>query len=358
MNKLINCLLFNLEYKIIKHTYIYILKNNNKLQNEHQKEYKIILKINSDLKEKQKIHVQFKIQSINIKLLEFKFKNKKKKYSSIHPDGFLFSVDFDTKNSYLEIKIYPNNENNTNNESLSTHNKNYQQTIFIKNIHQNILHHINLIKIYWDNIFIINLKKRDDRKNNMIEKLNKLGIKKFKFIDGIDGQDSNIIDKFNSNKKKNISKIITAGHFACLLSHIKAIRLAKKLGYSFIMILEDDVIFCDNFIQQLGMINIPEYDMLYLGGIIGQKKLFFNKWIKIKSAEVMGAYSYILSSKLYDEVLNGLEKMVEYVDLFYMKYIQPKYSVILLEDFVTTNLDTSDTSNKTNIFIRRLNYIK
>src|SRR3990167_7763706 len=102
---------------------------------------------------------------------------------------------------------------------------------------------------------------------------------------------------YNNYKKNYKSYIITCGHFSCLLSHIKTIKLAQQLKYSSIMILEDDVIFCDNFIKQLELLQIPSYDMIYLGGIISKKKIFFNKWAK--SNKIMGAYSYIITSNLY-----------------------------------------------------------
>ena len=67
--------------------------------------------------------------------------------------------------------------------------------------------------------------------------------------------------------KNKQTQIITSGHFACLLSHINAIKLAKSRNYSSIMILEDDVYFCNDFLNKLSNLMIPNYDMIYLGGI-------------------------------------------------------------------------------------------
>jgi GR25 family glycosyltransferase involved in LPS biosynthesis len=290
-----------------------------------------------------KIHIEFFIYTILIKSIEFKFNNNIKKFFNIHKDGFLFSIDFDDSIKYnsFEINIFPINN---------------KAKIFIKNI-QIIPYNLNSFKkIYWDNIFIINLERRYDRKNDMIKKINKQGILKYQFIDAIDGLDINIINKFNYYKKKYKINIITSGHFACLLSHIKSIEIAKKNGYSSIMILEDDVFFSDNFINIISNIYVPDYDMLYLGGIISKKKIFFNEWSKYN--KIMGAYGYILKSNLFDIILNELKNLTEYIDIFYMNFIQKKYKIILLNDLIKTNLNSSDTSNKSLLMSQRLSYIK
>lgn len=291
---------------------------------------------------KNKINVQFKMHTIFIKSVEFINKNKAThKFTNILPDGFLFSFDFDNMSDKIEILFYPSNEN---------------AKLFIKKIIVNFYEINSLNQIKWDNIFIINLKRRLDRKKSIEEKTSKQGIIKYEFIDAVDGLELEINNKFIELKKSSKTKIISVGHFACLLSHIKSIQLAKAREYKSIMILEDDIFFCDNFISKLQNLRVPSYDMIYLGGIINNKKVLFNKWVK--SNNIMGAYGYILTCDLYDIILNELTKLTDYVDLFYMKQIQPNYNIILLDDFIKTNLDSSDTSDKNFIMTRRLSYIK
>lgn len=338
MSKCITTSLINIEKEKENNMQIYILTNIDIPKSQH----KIIFKNNTIQTYN---HIQFKIYTILIESIEFITYNKTRKYTSIHSDGFLFSFVMKNLDDYCIIKINPLNSTNLTNPK-----------IIIKKIMMEQYDFNKLQKIYWDNIFIINLTRRSDRKKEMIKKLQKANINKYEFIEAIDGNDLNIIDMYNNYKKNYKSYIITCGHFSCLLSHIKTIKLAQQLKYSSIMILEDDVIFCDNFIKQLELLQIPSYDMIYLGGIISKKKIFFNKWAK--SNKIMGAYSYIITSNLYTIVLKELEKLIEYVDLFYMKKIQPNYKIILLEDFIKTNLDSSDTSAKTLIMTQRLGYIK
>ena len=230
--------------------------------------------------------------------------------------------------------------------------------IIIKKKIDQIVNNINFIKIHWDNIFIINLLRRTDRKEQMIKKLNEVNITKYEFINAFDGQDPELNNKFIELKNKHNISINTSGHFCCLLSHIKAIKLAKKLKYKNIMILEDDIFFNNNFINHISNIIIPEFDILYLGGIISKLKMFFNDgWAYGKTNKIMGAYGYILSSTIYDDVLNKLEKLNDYLDIIYIKSIQSKYKTIILNDIIKTDLSSSDTSNKSIKLVKRLDYI-
>lgn len=339
MNNYITCSLLNIEYKI--DTDVYLFKNNCKIETK----YKMIFVPNPNLLSQSNnlIKVQFNIYTTFIKSIDFKIKNKIKKITNINQDGFLISFDFsNNKNSNkIEIIFYP-----INNEAK----------IFIKDKSINTHKKEELVQIEWDNIFIINLERRSDRKIDMIKKLKSRNISGYEFINGIDGIEPHIIEKYNELKNNHKTQIVSSGHFACLLSHIKAIGEAKSRGYSNIMILEDDVVLCDDFINQLKKINIPSYDMVYLGGIINKKKVFFSHWAK--SNGILGAYGYILSSNLFDYVLGELKKLSDYVDLFYMKDIQLNYRVILLDDIVKTNLDSTDTSGKSLMMVSRLSYIK
>jgi hypothetical protein len=302
-------------------------------------EYKI--SINS----KKPCQIQFIIYANFIDWIEFDYTNSSNnqinKYDNLSNLGNLISCII-THKSFLVIKFKP--------IDLCT-------KITLKNIKINFIE--NFFKIHWDNIFIINLKRRSDRKEQMEKKLDNASIKTYEFIEAFDGLDSQIIKQFNHEKNINpLYHIVTPGHFACLLSHIKAIKLAKSRNYSSVMILEDDVYFCDNFISKLSNLSISQYDMIYLGGIVSKKKIFLSHWALCNGYKIMGAYGYILTKSLYDKVLFKLEKLQDYVDLLYIKQIQPNYKVLLLDDFIKTDLTSSDTSHKSKKMVKRLNYIK
>jgi len=222
---------------------------------------------------------------------------------------------------------------------------------------------IILNPITWDKIFVINLARRPDRKKSMEEffTIQNIPPTDYKFIEAFDGQTQSVISQYESNKKSNPSNpIITPGHFACLLSHLKAIQLAKSRGYKKIMILEDDVFVNEesNMTLKLKSIQVPNYDLLYLGGIMSKKKCFTSGWAWSGGTYIIGAYGYIMSSELFDHVLSGLSKLDEYIDFYYLKNIQSQYRTICLEDVIKTDLTSSDTSRKSRIMVKRLDMIK
>ena len=299
-------------------------------------DYKIIIK------SKISYQIQFVIYADFIDWIEFFYTDqsaKSYKYNYLSNQGMLVSHTI-KENNYLTINFKP--------IDLCTR-------IIIKNINPIMITQLSLIT--WDNIFIINLQRRADRREQMEKKLLEASINTYEFIEALDGLDPDITKQFVEIKKNPSNPIVTSGHFACLLSHIKAIQLAKSRNYSKIMILEDDVYFCNNFLDKLTNLIVPNSDMIYLGGIVSKKKLFLSEWAVCNGYKIMGAYGYILSKSIYDTVLSRLEKLLEYVDFLYIKQIQPNYKVILLNDFIKTDLTSTDTSHKSKKLIKRLEYI-
>lgn len=340
-----------------------------KIKNTYK--YQIIFELNSentfDTHEQEHVHVQFILYANFINSINIISKTKLISYKIIPNQGIFISNMLDKSNS-LVLDIEP--------IDLCT-------KITIKNFYQcfypitnSIDFSSNLVNPSWSNIFIINLARRVDRKEQMKQKLSQANLTTYEFIEAFDGLDEHVQTQFKDLKLNSNCPIITTGHFACLLSHIKAIRLAESRKYPNIMILEDDVFFSENFLSKLSNLKIPKYSMLYLGGITSKKKLFFNNWANVNipisdtmkkdknanpnsivNTKIMGAYAYILDKSIYKSILGELEKYLEYVDIFFMKKIQPNYPVILLGDFVTTDLSSSDTSHKSKKLIKRLDYI-
>ena len=295
--------------------------------------YEII--INSPIK----ISFQCKFYAKFIKDLNITNNNTNIDIKQIPQDGFLFSSNICSSNP-TNISFKP---------------VDLCSRVFIKDIQIINLVQMNLVPISWDNIYIINLARRPERKEEMIKKLEQNNITQYEFIEAIDGSESNILEQFNKLKSNSNFPIITSGHYACLLSHINAIKKAKENNYLNIMILEDDIIFCGNFIDKIKNITIPEYDMIYLGGISSKIKIFMNNWGKVN--KIMGAYAYVLNKSIFDDVLEQLEKIEDYVDLFYLKKIQPNYRVYILNDLIKTDLTSSDTSHKSKKMVKRLKNI-
>ena len=305
------------------------ISKNCKINSNDNKVFNIIPKENNvystlTLKLSFKTFIQFKINLVDIDSIIIISDNYKK---YINENNYLISGIYDK----IEIIVL------------------MEKKTSIFNINDIIIkQNLSLIKINYDNILIINLKKDLKRRSKITEQFKKINITKYEFIDAINGNDFK--DDFKKIKKN--SKIINTGHFGCLKSHIYCIELAKKRKYENILIMEDDIIINNSFVNE---IIVPDnIDIIYLGGIIKEKKCF-NTFAY--SNNIIGCYAYILNIKIYDKILNILKSYVECIDIAFINSIQMNNNTIILNDIITTTIETSNTSNKTNCFFDKFNKI-
>ena len=192
----------------------------------------------------------------------------------------------------------------------------------------------------YDKIYIINLEHRKDRKDSVIEQLEKEGITNYEFVNAVNGIDSAILKKFKKIRK-NGSKIGTPGHLGCLLSHKKVLLKAKEDNVKQFMILEDDIILKDGFINRLNSISLPEWECIYLSAPLEEKKLFFNGWAKHN--KYCTTHAMIIKASIIDYLLDLLKNCDDYIDRIYSHTLQKHKKTYLLDDIVLTN-DGNDTN--------------
>ena len=160
---------------------------------------------------------------------------------------------------------------------------------------------------YFDKIFYINLAKDLERNSHILEELSKYNIANFERVDGV------IYDSIpNKNLWRNFNKTddrYVLGSLGARDSHLKVVSIAKERCYKRILILEDDI----TFVTNPNRIDInQDWDMLYLGGMI--EPHFRN--------QIVGAYAYALSEKIYDDILNIAVPSGMEIDNFYAKILQ------------------------------------
>jgi FkbM family methyltransferase len=125
----------------------------------------------------------------------------------------------------------------------------------------------------------------------------------------------------------------------CFQSHIKAIQYAISNNLSSVLIVEDDIIICNN-ISELANITPPSenWDILYLGGILTRFDNMdaTNKWVK---GAIWCNHAYIVKQHMYAPILDfvnsypNLEELeAKNIDYLYTEYIQPKYDCWLAYD--------------------------
>ena len=175
-----------------------------------------------------------------------------------------------------------------------------------------------LLNIKIDKIYCISLEERKDRREFLKTQFEKL-----------DHEVHYHIVKRNPDPIKG-----------CLESHIECIKEAKELGYTNILMLEDDILINESVMEEMKPIHIPEdFDMFYLGYHVNNGLKYGNNILKLLSAQT--THSYIMNSRVFDYVIENIHKDwtslkewkirnkyesltnydVKAIDLFYSKFI-------------------------------------
>ena len=139
----------------------------------------------------------------------------------------------------------------------------------------------SVVNQYFDHVYILNLKKRTDRKWEMLHKLSRLGIAA-EFVEAINGyQFQHQLEylKFASSPvsasgshplEASLTRkaIENEGAWGCLKSYLHILEDAKQQNYRRILCLEDDAIFHHHFEDRFkkAIRSIPDdWKLLYLG---------------------------------------------------------------------------------------------
>ena len=165
--------------------------------------------------------------------------------------------------------------------------------------------------MFIEKIIIINLLRCEGRKNKLLESLERVGIKNDKVI-FLPAFDSNILPNYFDRKfySQKMNRTFAKGELCCTLSHISAIKMAKALNYENILILEDDIELCDDFIDRINCLakQLPKnWGQIYIGAIIDNigTKISDNLY-EVKTNQIMGTHSYLLHKSVYDIVSDKL----------------------------------------------------
>lgn len=174
---------------------------------------------------------------------------------------------------------------------------------------------------------IINLERDVERKNILELQLQKEDVR-YEFIRAIDGQNDDL-DKYEFKVIPDwvepfTSKVMKRGEIGCALTHYQLWEKIVNEKLDYMLILEDDVILCDNFNKRVAELlkELSNFDMLYLG----RRPLNKNE-IKVsenitKAKYSYGMHAYILSyagaqKLLKSNYLNNLFPVDEFLPLLY-----------------------------------------
>lgn len=179
------------------------------------------------------------------------------------------------------------------------------------------------------NIIVISLERAKDRREKIKSQLASLNIKAI-IMDAVDGQ--NLVEA-EKNKKITLEggyrfgEQFKPGEIACTMSHIKALQIAQKENWPYLIVLEDDVILAEDFerrIKILFQIVPPNWEHIYLSGI---PRFGFMPQPMIGLINVVSSiftectHSMIIKDSAYKKVINYLQKFLTTTDDSYNKII-------------------------------------
>jgi GR25 family glycosyltransferase involved in LPS biosynthesis len=179
------------------------------------------------------------------------------------------------------------------------------------------------------NIIVISLERAKDRREKIKSQLASLNIEAV-IMDAVDNQNLT-----NSEKNRKITleggyrfgEQFKPGEIACTMSHIKALQIAQKENWPFLIVLEDDVILAEDFerrIKILFQIVPPDWEHVYLSGIprfgfMPQPPIGF---LNVRpSIFTECTHSMIIKDSAYKKIINYLQKFLTTTDDSYNKII-------------------------------------
>ena len=172
--------------------------------------------------------------------------------------------------------------------------------------------------IFKECAYIINLKKRTDKRKLMEYKLNTMNLTNYRFFDAVNGADSMYDDIYEIVESKG--KYTSKGAFGLLVTYINLLEDAYKHDYERILILEDDVNFHNKYfdlvVKYSNIINDSRYDIIWLGA---NQRVFSKKQLDSISSQFIylpepknNNYTYGTFSILLNR--SGIVKMLKIVN--------------------------------------------
>jgi GR25 family glycosyltransferase involved in LPS biosynthesis len=211
-----------------------------------------------------------------------------------------------------------------------------------------------------NNVKIINLERRPDRKEEMITKLKHQDITDYEFVKAVDGRELTPTDEIKEMFEGNCF-FYRKAVIGCALSHINLWkRLVEDETTDYYIVIEDDVDLVDNFSEKLNVatkkFKEEKIDFLYLGAFsIKDQNVYANKLevIKRSGEKCECTWGYIISKFGAIKMLNyfkynPIRQAVDYA-AYYVNSIEKLYylneSIVNAKSFHYEDNVDSDIQN-------------
>lgn len=154
-----------------------------------------------------------------------------------------------------------------------------------------------MLKNYVDQVYVINLDRREERWDHVKSQLETYNIEAERF---------SAVDGYEHPKRNEVG--ISRGELGCSLSHKQVLEDAKENDYGSICVFEDDIIFEDGFKWRFEEYydQLPDdWGFVYLGGNDIELSDYSEN---VRVAErVLTTHSYLIQRKMYKRVLDKIE---------------------------------------------------
>lgn len=165
-------------------------------------------------------------------------------------------------------------------------------------------------------VYIINLKKDEDRKKNILIELKKQNIENFELVEAIDGnklkdEELNLLTYKNKKLINPWNTKMSPSQIGCALSHIKIYKKFIKSNFQFALILEDDAYFLDKFTEDLKKFILKNFVYEKQIILLSQLKEFYSQSLdKINNYEIVSVtnafftHSYLINKEAAKSIIN------------------------------------------------------
>ena len=205
----------------------------------------------------------------------------------------------------------------------------------------------------YDVAILINLERRNDRKNMIVDHFNKRGIKNLLVYPAFDGKE--ITHMVINPPRRNYFSWSTMNKnvVACALSHIGALKMAKSLGYKRVLMLEDDAILSKDITIRFDILKEEtknlDWEHIFIGGAVRRKnemkQITDHLWA---SSFTDGTHAYLVQNeginKLCNEMLHFNTTLDDAVNDLILSHRIESYTMLPLGSY--QKADMSDIDNR------------
>jgi GR25 family glycosyltransferase involved in LPS biosynthesis len=222
------------------------------------------------------------------------------------------------------------------------------------------------LNYYFDHIYVLNLDRRPDRLQRMMTELRNNGIFNWTRFKAIDGSLPPHYDEWQNYRRQRMTiqekmkyqrkAIASAGSWAILKSMYLMLKEAIEKGYKTILVLQDDLLFHKNFVDEF--MKLPEtvpknWKLLYLGATQHNwNHVEFRAKYYFPHGTADGFYAVGIHHTIFKELMNEIIKFSGPVDSGPAKRLQRHYGrqcICMTTPLMIADIRDSDLRNSRNI---------